>query len=209
MIPELNMNVKIEGMPVKVPVVISRPHVHLTPDVIEELFCDHYKLHAATKLGQGAEFSALESVTLIGPRGRLRNVAVIGPPRPVNQIEISRTDADTLGIKVPVRQSGDLIGSPGIILEGPRTRVTLGTGVICAQRHLHMSPADAARLGLEENDRVVVSTTGSHRALQFRDVLVRIAPGYRLELHVDTDEANAAGLRDGDLAILESADKAL
>lgn len=148
-------------------------------------------------------------MTLIGPHARSRNVEVIGPARKLNQIEISRTDAETLGIRVPVRQSGDLIGSPGIIREGPMTQVALGTGVICAQRHLHVGPEDAAQLGLKDQDRVTVSTEIHNRALQFRDVLVRVAPGYQLELHVDTDEANAAGLRDGDFAVLESVDRAL
>jgi propanediol utilization protein len=120
----------------------------------------------------------------------------------VNQIEISRTDALALGIKAPVRESGDLIGTPGIILEGPRTQVTLGTGVICSLRHIHMSPADAERLALADEDRVEVSTEGNNRRMVFRDVLVRVSPNYQLELHLDTDEANAAGLRTGDFATL-------
>jgi propanediol utilization protein len=195
------------SLPVSIPVAISSRHVHLTASVIEALFCDRYRLHVGAELGQTHQFAALECVTLIGPTGhRLRDVRVIGPARAVNQIEISRTDAQTLGIRAPTRESGDLIGTPGIIIEGPRSRVPLGTGVICAHRHIHMAPADAERLCLKDRDRVEVATEGNNRGLLFRDVLVRVSPGYRLELHLDTDEANAAGLRDGDYAVLQNGD---
>jgi propanediol utilization protein len=164
-------------------------------------------LHVGAELRQPHRFAALECVTLIGPNGRrLRDVRVIGPARAVNQIEISRTDAQTLGIRAPTRESGDLIGTPGIIIEGPRSSVTLGTGVICAQRHIHMAPADAESLCLKDRERVEVATKGNNRGLLFRDVLVRVSPDYRLELHLDTDEANAAGLRNGDYAVLQKRD---
>jgi len=186
-----------------VPVVISSRHVHLTAAVIEQLFCDRYRLHSASQLSQAQQFAALEKVTLIGPNGRrIRDVLVVGPPRAANQVEISRTDAETLELRVPTRESGDLIGSPGIIIEGPRSRVTLGTGVICPQRHIHMSTADAVRLRLSDRDRVEVSTDVYNRGVVFRDVLVRVSANYRLELHLDSDEANAAGLRGGNAAAL-------
>jgi acetate kinase len=188
----------------RIPVAIASRHVHLTQSVIEQLFCDRYRLHVRSALVQPHQYAAEETVTLVGPSGRLRSVPVVGPPRPVNQVELSRTDALALGIKAPVRESGDLIGTPGIVMEGPRTQVTLGTGVICALRHIHMSPSDAERFALADKDRVEVSTEGSNRRMVFRDVLVRVSPNYRLELHLDTDEANAAGLRAGDYATLHS-----
>ncbi len=110
----------------RIPVAISSRHVHLTQGTTEQLFCDRYRLHANSAPGQAGEFCALETVTLVGPSGRIRNVRVIGPARSFNQVEISRTDAVTLGIQVPVRESGDLRGTPGVIIEGPRTQVTLG-----------------------------------------------------------------------------------
>ena len=197
-----------ESLPTSIPVAISERHVHLTPAVIEQLFSDHYRLNVNSTASQPHQFAARESVTLIGPRGRLRNVRIIGPPRAVNQVEISRTDAEALGVEAPIRESGDLIGTPGVIIEGPRCQVTLGTGVICAHRHIHMSPADAERLGLKDRERVEVATVGSNRELLFRDVLVRVSPDYRLESHLDRDEANAAGLRAGDYAVLHEAGNA-
>src|SRR5208283_3482357 len=164
---------------VRVPVAISARHVHLTPAVIEELFCDKYRLHEHSRLVQPTQFVAEESVTLIGPRGRISNVRVIGPPRSANQVELSQTDAVTLGIDAPVRASGDLTGTPGILIEGPRTRVKLERGVIRALRHLHMSPLDADRLGLKDQDRIEVSNERHTRRILFRDVLVRVSADYR------------------------------
>ena len=188
---------------VRVPIAVAESHVHLTAAVIEQLFCDHYRLHVGSVASQPTQFAALESVTLLGPNGRrLRGVKIIGPPRAANQIEISRTDAQLLGIRAPTRESGDLIGTPGIIVEGPRSRVALGTGVICAHRHLHASPEEAARLSLKDRQWVAVATSRHNRSLLFEDVLVRVSPQYRLEFHLDSDEANAAGVRSGDEGIL-------
>jgi propanediol utilization protein len=150
----------------------------------------------------GQQFATLETVDLIGPQGRLRKVQVIGPPRAKNQIEISRADALILGIRVPVRESGDLIGTPGLTVQGLRSEVALGTGVICALRHVHMNPEQASCLGLKDRDRVEVTTQGCNRRLCFQDVLVRVGTHFSLELHLDTDEANAAGVRAGDFALL-------
>jgi propanediol utilization protein len=184
-----------------VPVAISATHVHLTPGVVEELFCDSYRLHEHSRLAQPTQYAAEESVTLIGPRGRLPNVRIIGPPRSANQVEISQTDALTLGIFAPVRGSGDLDGTPGILIEGPRTRVMLERGVIRALHHVHMSPTDAGNLGLKDGDRITVTTEDHARPLFLRDVLVRVSSDYRLELHLDPDEADAVGLRSGDLVV--------
>jgi propanediol utilization protein len=187
---------------IPIPISVTSHHVRLTAAVIEQLFCNLYRLHASGPVLQDGGYTTMETVTLIGPKGRLRKIPVVGPASTTNQIQISRTDALLLGIKVPVRESGDLTGTPGLILEGPRSHVVLGTGVIRACRHVRMSPADADRLGLKDRDRVEVSTQSANRSLSFRNVLVRAAPGYNLELVLDTDEANAAGLRTGDYAEL-------
>lgn len=187
---------------IRVPVAICAAHAHLTPAVIEELFCDMYRLHEHSRLVQPTQYAAEETVTLIGPHGRLSNVRIIGPPRSVNQVELSQKDALTLGIDAPVRKSGDLEGTPGILLEGPRTSVKLERGVICALRHVHMAPLDADRLGLKDQDRIEVFTEGPTRRILFRDVLVRVSPDYQLELHLDADDGSAAGLRSGDYVLL-------
>ena len=168
-------NITKSTWPVSIPVAISSRHVHLTQAMIERLFGDKYRLHVDSALHQPHQYLAMETVTLVGPYGRIRNVCVVGPARSVNQVEISRTDAITLGTKAPVRESGDLIGSPGIVIEGPRAEVQLGTGLICAFRHIHMSPAEAERLGVKDRDRVEVSTEVYNRRMLFRDVLVRVS----------------------------------
>ncbi len=192
----------MDATDIHVPVAISTAHVHLTPAVIEELFSDMYRLHERSRLLQPTQYAAKESVTLIGPHGRLSNVRIIGPPRAVNQVELSRNDALTLGIDAPERKSGDLEGTPGIFIEGPRTRVKLERGVICALRHVHMGPFDADRLGLKDQDRIDVFTEGPTRRILFRDVLVRVSADYRLELHLDADDGRAAGLSSGDYVLL-------
>ncbi len=189
--------------PVRIPVAISARHVHLTAPVIETLFCDKYRLHVHSGLVQPGEFAAEETVTLVGPHGRIPHVRIVGPPRAVNQVELSRTDALTLGINAPVRESGDLAGTPGLLIEGPRGSVQLDSGVICALRHVHMSPADAAVLGYKDQDRIELAVESDERRMLFRDVVVRVSPNYRLELHLDTDEGNAAGLQSGEFVILK------
>jgi len=186
----------------RAPVAIAAAHVYLTPATIEKLFCDKYRLHRYLPLGQPTQYAAKETVTLIGPHGRLSNVRVIAPPRRANQVELSPTDALALGIAAPMRKSGDLEGTPGILIEGPRARVALERGVICALRHVHMNPIDADGLGIKDQDRVTVATERHTRRILFRDVLVRVSADYQLELHLDTDEAAAAGLHSGDYVIL-------
>jgi propanediol utilization protein len=192
----------VEGLPVRIPVVVSIRHAHFTAAMIERLFCDRYRLHPSGVALPGEQFATLETVDLIGPQGRLRKVQVIGPPRAMNQIEISQVDALILGIRAPVRESGDLIGTPGITVQGPRSQTALGEGVICALRHVHMSPEQARYLGFKDRDRVEVATQGCNRRMCFEDVLVRVGPRFSLELHLDTDEANAAGVSTGDFALL-------
>jgi len=181
----------------KVPVAVAERHVHLTQDVIEQLFCDKYHLHEHARASQPTQFAALEVVTLVGPRGRLANVRVIGPPRAHNQIEISRTDAAALGVTAPQRESGDLKDTPGIFIEGPRTCVRLDHGVIRTLRHIHVDPEHAIRLGVKDRDRIDVASAGGYPRTLFCDVLVRVTVDCVSELHIDADESEAAGLHSG------------
>lgn len=185
-----------------IPVAVSARHVHLSEATIETLFGKGYRLAVGTPLSQPGQFAAVETVRLIGASGRLEHVRIVGPPRDDDQIEISRSDELLLGLDAPVRVSGDLMGTPGITLEGPAGRVDLPRGVVCARRHVHMSPEDAAHLGLNGGDNVRVSIDSAGRDLVFGDVLVRVARDAWLELHLDTDEGNAAGVVTGDRAEL-------
>ena len=150
------------------------------------------------ELSQHGQFSAVETVSLIGPRGRIERVRLMGPARSEDQVEISRSDEFALGIDAPVRVSGDLRNTPGITLEGPSGRVALSHGVICARRHIHMNSEDAKRLGVRDHQSVAVKVDTEGRDLVFADVTVRVDPSFDLRLHLDTDEANAAGLNQGD-----------
>ena len=180
-----------------IPVAISARHVHLRQDTVERLFGPGYQLHARTPLSQPGQYSAVETVTLVGPHGRLEHVRVLGPPRVADQVEISRSDEIHLGLDGPVRLSGDLAGTPGIELEGPFGRVSLSQGVVCAARHIHMSPQDAQAFGVRDRDVVDVAIGGTGRDVVFGDVVIRVAPNSQLELHLDTDEGNAAGVHPG------------
>ncbi|AMN47623.1 acetate kinase [Steroidobacter denitrificans] len=182
----------------RIPVAISARHAHLSQATIDRLFGPGYVLRQRAALSQPGQFAAQESVALIGPGGRIDGVRVLGPPRVHDQIEISRTDEFTLGVDAPVRISGDLLNTPGITLEGPRGRVTLPNGLISARRHIHMSPEDAALFGVRDCDTVQVKLDTDGRDLIFGDVMVRVSPDFNLEMHLDTDEANAAGVKQGD-----------
>lgn len=141
-------------------------------------------------------------MALVGPEGRLAHVRVVGPPRSEDQIELSRTDARLLGLDAPLRLSGELRDTPGILIEGPAGRVYLDRGVVRALRHIHMSPAEAERLGVQDHEVVQVAVNEGGRRLIFDDVVVRVAASYRLECHLDSDEGNAAGIADGALGWL-------
>jgi acetate kinase len=176
----------------RIPVAVSARHAHLTAATIEALFGSGYQLTKRADLSQHGQFAAQETVALIGPKGRIDNVRLMGPPRNADQVEISRSDEFTLGIDAPVRLSGDLKNSPGITLVGPRGRVTIPNGVICARRHIHMNIDDAQRFNVRDRDTVDVRIDSNGRDLTFSDVIVRVDPSYSLQLHLDTDEANAA-----------------
>lgn len=188
------------GSDMKIPVAVSARHAHLSWPTLRELFGERCELHVRNWLSQTGQFSAEETVSLVGPHGRLDNVRLMGPPRPNDQIELSRSDECTLGIVAPLRISGDVANTPGLQVVGPAGSVTLPSGVITARRHIHMNPDEARRLGLRDGQIVSVKVDSDGRDLIFGDVIVRIAADFRLELHLDTDEANAAGVANGDYA---------
>ncbi|MBN1225309.1 MAG: acetate/propionate family kinase, partial [Candidatus Aminicenantes bacterium] len=180
----------------KIPIEVSAHHVHLASKEVEALFGQGNELRHRADLSQPGQFACEEAVNLIGPKGRVERVRVLGPSRRQTQIEISMTEEFKLGIKAPIRASGDLQGSPGINLEGPCGTCRLKEGVICSLRHIHMSPEDALSFGLKDRDVVSIKVAGE-RTLVFGDVLVRVHPDFRLSMHIDTDEANAASIITG------------
>ncbi len=185
------------NQPKPIPIAISGRHVHLNQDTLNLLFGDGFELTVHKEISQPGQFASQQKVNLIGPRDTIEGVRILGPLRYKNQIEISRTDEYRLGVDAPIRRSGQVEGSAPIILEGPKGRVELTEGLICARRHIHMTPADAEAYGVEAGDEVEVSITGGPRDLTFGDVLVRVKDSYLLEMHIDTDEANAAELSRG------------
>ena len=187
--------------PRPIPVGVSARHVHLSAADVEALYGAGHSLRPWRELRQPGQYAAEETVILAGPKGCLERVRVLGPPRARTQVEISRSDAVRLGLNPPVRESGDLHGSPGITLIGSKGTVQLREGLIAARRHVHMSPADAESFGVKDGENVRI-LAGQERGLIFGQVIVRVKQDFVLELHLDTDEANAAGCGDGDTARL-------
>ncbi|MFN7147528.1 MAG: phosphate propanoyltransferase, partial [Myxococcota bacterium] len=186
-----------------IPIAVSARHVHLTQEAVEILFGTGHTLTVMKPISQPGQFAAHEKVNLIGPRRSIEGVRVLGPTRGKCQVEVSRTDEFHLGLDAPIRDSGDVANSPGLTLEGPAGRLTLREGLICARRHIHMHPTDAERFGVKDRDVVEVAVDTDGRDLVFGDVLVRVHPEFVLEMHVDTDEANAAELDQGAVGVLE------
>lgn len=182
-----------------VPVGISARHVHLSQGDIAALFGPGYELTPLKPLVQPGQYAAREQLTLVGPKGELGKVRILGPARAETQIELSFTDAMKLGIKnCPIRMSGDLAGTPGLKLVGPRGELTVTQGVIVAQRHLHLSGPQAQAYGVHDKQVVSVRVTGARPCL-LEGVVCRVGEGHELEIHIDTDEANACALQNGDL----------
>lgn len=177
-----------------VPVASSARHVHLCRADVERLFGVGYSLMTFKALSQPAQFACKEQVTLVGPKGQIAKVRVLGPERKATQVEISMTDAFTLGISAPVRMSGKTAGTPGCKLIGPAGEIELAEGVIVAARHLHLSAQQAALFGLRDGQSVKLCGTGE-RAAVLENVIVRAGDGHDMEAHIDTDEANALALR--------------
>lgn len=175
---------------------VSAHHIHLSQEHVEALFGKGHQLTRESDLSQPGQFACQEQLTIVGPKGRIERVRVLGPARKATQVEIAMTEQFKLGIHPPIRESGDIRDTPGCTLEGPAGSVTLDCGVICALRHVHMTPADALHYGVKDKSTVRVRVPGD-RELVFGDVRVRVNPSFRLAMHIDTDEANAANLKTG------------
>ncbi|KKS34105.1 MAG: Acetate kinase [Parcubacteria group bacterium GW2011_GWC2_42_12] len=177
----------------QVPIEVSARHIHLSKPDAEKLFGAGFILSKLKDLSQTGQFAAGERVKLVGPRGQIDKVRVLGPYRKATQVEVSETDAKKLGLEPPARDSGNLDQTPGIKIIGPFGELYLKQGVILALRHIHIDPEAAKKLGIKNHDRVKVDVSGA-RDLLFENVLVRVDPSFRLTMHIDTDEANAAGI---------------
>ena len=175
----------------KVLVETSARHVHLTEEHIETLFGKGHALTHKKDLSQPGQFACEERVTVVGPKKSIANVIVLGPARPASQVEVSLTDARTLGVEAPVRESGDVAGSGACKLVGPAGEVELTEGVIAAKRHIHLTPADAEGFGVADKEIVCVKVESADRSMIFGDVVVRVSPKFAAAMHIDTDEANA------------------
>ncbi|MBQ8858357.1 MAG: phosphate propanoyltransferase [Clostridia bacterium] len=180
-----------------IPVGISNRHIHLSRADVETLFGKGYELTKLKDLSQPGQYACKEQLTIVGPSMRaIEGVRVLGPERKRSQVEISRTDSFVLKVKPPVRESGDLGGSAPVTVIGPKGIVTLAEGCIIANRHIHMSEEEGARFGVRDGDYVDVELAGERRSL-FYDVQIRVHKDFRLEMHIDTDDANAAGVGNG------------
>ena len=181
----------------KVLVETSARHVHVTREHLDILFGEGYELHPKKYLSQPGQYASEERVDVVGPKRTLTGVSILGPVRKETQVELSLTDARTIGVAAPVRESGDIAGSGSCTLVGPKGQVTLTEGVIAAKRHIHMTKADAADFGVKDKDEVMVKVEDTGRSLIFDDVVVRVSDAYALAMHIDTDEVNAACVKNG------------
>lgn len=183
-------------MSLKIPIETSARHVHICEEDFKILFGENAALHYVHELSQPGQYLCQERVTIVGPRGRFENVAILGPYRKETQIELSMTDTRKIGLSGIIRQSGHTEGTPGCRLIGPNGTIEIDKGVIVAKRHIHMTPLEASRAHVKDNDEVFVITESYERGLIFADVVVRVSPKFKLAMHVDTDEANAFGSED-------------
>ncbi|MPQ42899.1 ethanolamine utilization phosphate acetyltransferase EutD [Clostridium tarantellae] len=195
-ISEVVNKVKKEAL---IEVEASGRHIHLTREEIDKLFGKGYKLNKIKDLSQPGQYACKERVTITGPKGSIKNVVVLGPERKTTQVEVSLTDALALGIKPPIRQSGDLEGTPGITISTELGSVNLDKGLIVAKRHIHITPEDAEKFGVKDNEVVKVKVFG-RRPLIFDDVIVRVNKNFKTYMHIDYDEANSSGFSKGTLA---------
>jgi putative phosphotransacetylase len=180
-----------------VPIGVSNRHIHLNKADLATLFGEGYELTPLKDLSQPGQYACKELLTIVGPSLRpIENVRVLGPVRSKSQVEISATDSYVLKVKPPVRESGNIAGSAGIRIIGPKGVVELNEGCIIANRHIHMSPADAAKFGVKDGDAVTVDVNGKRRT-RWYDVQIRVSDAFCLEMHIDTDDANAAGIGNG------------
>lgn len=170
----------------------SARHIHLTQETVEKLFGEGYQLTKRKDLSYPGQFACNERLTVVGPKREQANVSILGPVRKADQVELSATDARNLGIDAPVRESGDVAGTPGCKIVGPCGELDIAEGVIVAKRHIHLTPADAEKFGLKDKQIVSLKINSEARSLTFGDVVVRVSEKFAPAAHLDTDEANAA-----------------
>ena len=188
-------------MDLKLPIALSNRHIHLSQEDVEILFGEGYELTYMRDLSQPGQYACEERVDVVGPKNTIKGVRVLGPTRGSTQLEVSITDAFKLGVEPVIRNSGDIADTPGAKLVGPKGEVELEEGIIIAARHIHMHTDDGKRFGVEDNDIVKVKTEGP-RAVVFENVLVRVDDSFALEMHVDLEEGNASGVKNGDMVEL-------
>lgn len=187
----------------QVVVEVSARHVHLSQQDLETLFGPGYELTVKKMLSQPGQYASEERVTVVGPKREIAGVSILGPVRKDTQVELSLTDARSIGVKAPVRESGDIAGSAGCKLIGPKGELEIKEGVIAAKRHIHATTADAARMGLKDKQIVSVEIPSADgRKLTFGDVVVRVSDSYALAMHIDTDESNAAAMTPNSLGTI-------
>ena len=172
----------------------SARHIHVSREDLDILYGKDYQLTNKKDLSQPGQFACEERLNLVGPKGELKNISILGPERKSTQVELSLTDARALGIKVPVRESGDIENTPGLKLVGPKGEVEIPVGAIAAKRHIHLTPADAEEMGVSDKQIVSVKVETPDRTTIFGDVVVRVHPNFAAAMHIDTDEANAAAI---------------
>lgn len=185
----------------KIPIGVSNRHVHVSKEDLEKLFGKGYELTKKVDLKQPGQFAANETVTIRGPKGEFQNVRILGPVRDKSQVEISLTDNFRLGVKAPIKESGDHENTPGLEIEGPCGSVKIPKGTIVALRHIHMTPKWAEKMGVKDKEIVEVETVGERRGV-LGNVLIRVSDKSDIEMHIDLDEANACCLKNNDFVIL-------
>ena len=178
----------------KILVETSARHVHVTKETLEKLFGEGHELTVKKELSQPGQFACVERIDIVGPKRTLSGVSILGPCRKADQVEISLTDARSIGVQAPIRESGDIAGSAGCKLVGPCGEVELTDGVIAAKRHIHLTPETAKEWGVEEKQNVCVKIETEERALIFDDVVIRVSEKFADAMHIDTDEGNAAAV---------------
>ncbi|NLJ99453.1 MAG: phosphate propanoyltransferase [Tissierellia bacterium] len=188
-------------MELKLPIALSNRHIHLGQEDLDVLFGKGYELTQMKDLSQPGQYACEEKVDIVGPKNTIKGVRVLGPTRSRTQLEVSISDAFKLGVEPVIRNSGDVEGTPGAKIVGPKGEVELEDGIIVAARHIHMHTTDGEKFGVKDKDIVKIRTEGP-RAVVFENVLVRVDESFALEMHVDLEEGNAAGVKNGDLVEL-------
>lgn len=185
----------------KIPIGVSNRHIHVSQKDLDKLFGEGYTLTKKGDLKQPGQFASNETVTIRGPKGEFEKVRILGPVREESQVEISMTDSFRLGVRPPIKESGQLENTPGLEIIGPKGSVQIPQGTIIALRHIHMTPEQAMKIGVKDKDVVEVETFGERQGV-LGNVLIRVSDKYSLEMHVDVDEANACSLKNNDFVIL-------